>query len=201
MKTRGALGYTDCAILHSANRRTFTVTQEPFLFCQKSLSQGSCCFFVQKERKVHRFFLILHTSFFLVTMTKASTFFDKVIAATAPSKPSIDLNEDTNTTPESNGYPPWANKIGHFIYMLWDKCLWSPFSRTWAFLNRWTNLTFWIFASIPIGVLVGYYQPEFATEIKPLGTAFIRMIKICVVPLIFSTLVVGIAGMFVPSIV
>lgn len=136
-------------------------------------------------------------------MTKASTFFDKVIAATAPSKPSIDLNEDTTntTTSGSNGYPPWANKIGHFIYMLWDKCLWSPFSRTWAFLNRWTNLTFWIFASIPIGVLVGYYQPEFATEIKPLGTAFIRMIKICVVPLIFSTLVVGIAGMFVPSIV
>lgn len=136
-------------------------------------------------------------------MTKASTFFDKVIAATAPSKPSIDLNEDTtNTTASgSNGYPPWANKIGHFIYMLWDKCLWTPFSRTWAFLNRWTNLTFWIFASIPIGVLVGYYQPEFATEIKPLGTAFIRMIKICVVPLIFSTLVVGIAGMFVPSIV
>lgn len=190
----------DLAFSESQNIHSYTRT---FCSVKKVCPRDHAAFSYKKREKIHRFCLILHTFFFLVTMTKASTFFDKVIAATAPSKPSIDLNEDTTntTTSGSNGYPPWANKIGHFIYMLWDKCLWSPFSRTWAFLNRWTNLTFWIFASIPIGVLVGYYQPEFATEIKPLGTAFIRMIKICVVPLIFSTLVVGIAGMFVPNIV
>lgn len=45
-----------------------------------------------------------------------------------------------------------------------------------------------------VGIMIGYFQPGFAQEIEPLGTAFIRMIKIIVVPLIFSTLVLGIAG-------
>ncbi|CDS07784.1 hypothetical protein LRAMOSA01733 [Lichtheimia ramosa] len=95
---------------------------------------------------------------------------------------------------EKGSYPPWAKKTGGAVMFVWDKCLWGPFRKGWRFLERWTNLTFWIFTGIVVGVLVGYFQPEFSQEIEPLGTAFIRMIKIIVAPLIFSTLVLGIAG-------
>ncbi|KAG2217367.1 hypothetical protein INT45_012237, partial [Circinella minor] len=91
-------------------------------------------------------------------------------------------------------YPPWVKKLGRILLFIWNTFLWHPFQRVWRFLNKWTNLTFWIFAGIFVGILVGYFQPEFSQEIEPLGTAFIRMIKIIVVPLIFSTLVLGIAG-------
>ncbi|KAI7885235.1 Sodium:dicarboxylate symporter [Lichtheimia hyalospora FSU 10163] len=95
---------------------------------------------------------------------------------------------------EKGSYPPWARKGGNAVMFVWDKCLWGPFRKVWRFLDRWTNLTFWIFTGIVVGILIGYFQPEFSQEIEPLGTAFIRMIKIIVAPLIFSTLVLGIAG-------
>ncbi|KAI9267886.1 Sodium:dicarboxylate symporter family-domain-containing protein [Phascolomyces articulosus] len=108
--------------------------------------------------------------------------------ADSAKKPNLEVEE------EKVSYPGWAKKIGEIVMFVWNKCLWGPFKYVWNFLNKWTNLTFWIFAGIFIGILVGYFQPEFSQEIEPLGTAFIRMIKIIVVPLIFSTLVLGIAG-------
>src|SRR5204862_2882651 len=59
---------------------------------------------------------------------------------------------------------------------------------------RRISLTTWIIISMVVGVLVGMYAPEFAVKLKPLSTAFIRLIKSIIVPLIFGTLVVGIAG-------
>jgi proton glutamate symport protein len=44
------------------------------------------------------------------------------------------------------------------------------------------------------GVLIGTFAPQFAVSLKPLSTVFLRMIKSIIVPLIFGTLVVGIAG-------
>jgi proton glutamate symport protein len=44
------------------------------------------------------------------------------------------------------------------------------------------------------GILLGWLAPEFAASLKPLSTTFLRMIKSVVVPIIFGTLVVGIAG-------
>ena len=44
------------------------------------------------------------------------------------------------------------------------------------------------------GTIVGYVAPEFALSLKPLSTIFLRMIKSLIVPLIFATLVIGIAG-------
>jgi proton glutamate symport protein len=44
------------------------------------------------------------------------------------------------------------------------------------------------------GVLIGQFAPSFARELKPLGDVFIMMIKIVIVPLVFSVLVIGIAG-------
>ncbi len=45
-----------------------------------------------------------------------------------------------------------------------------------------------------VGVLLGIYSPDFAQSLKPLSNVFLRMIKSIIVPIIFSTLVVGIAG-------
>ena len=56
------------------------------------------------------------------------------------------------------------------------------------------NLTTQIFLGLLLGALFGYFLPEVGSQLKPLGDAFIRMIKMIVVPLIFSTLIVGIAG-------
>jgi len=55
-------------------------------------------------------------------------------------------------------------------------------------------LTTWIIISMVVGILVGMYAPEFAVKLKPLSTVFLRMIKSIIAPLIFATLVVGIAG-------
>jgi proton glutamate symport protein len=44
------------------------------------------------------------------------------------------------------------------------------------------------------GVLIGTFAPALAVSLKPLSTVFLRMIKSIIVPLIFGTLVVGIAG-------
>ena len=51
-----------------------------------------------------------------------------------------------------------------------------------------------ILIGLAIGALVGYLFPDFGDKLKPVGDAFLRMIKMIVVPLIFSTLVMGIAG-------
>src|ERR1700716_2980329 len=59
---------------------------------------------------------------------------------------------------------------------------------------RRISLTSWIVVAMVIGVIVGWAFPAFAVNLKPLSTVFLRMIKSVVVPIIFGTLVVGIAG-------
>lgn len=56
------------------------------------------------------------------------------------------------------------------------------------------NLSTQILLGLIIGALLGYFVPDVATKLKPIGDGFVRMIKMIVVPLIFSTLVMGIAG-------
>jgi len=63
----------------------------------------------------------------------------------------------------------------------------------WTFLRRRT-LTQWIVAAMFAGVAIGIGFPAFAVSLLPISTAFIRIIKSIIVPLIFGTLVVGIAG-------
>jgi proton glutamate symport protein len=63
----------------------------------------------------------------------------------------------------------------------------------WKFLKSIT-LTKWILISMVIGVAIGALFPDFGTSLKPLSTIFLRMIKSIIVPIIFGTLVVGIAG-------
>lgn len=56
------------------------------------------------------------------------------------------------------------------------------------------KLSLWIFAAMLIGVEVGIDFPGFSMEMKRFGDIFLRMIKTLVAPLLFATLVVGIAG-------
>jgi len=63
----------------------------------------------------------------------------------------------------------------------------------WTFLRRRT-LTQWIVVAMFVGLAIGIVFPAFAVSLFPISTAFIRIIKSIIVPLIFGTLVVGIAG-------
>jgi proton glutamate symport protein len=56
------------------------------------------------------------------------------------------------------------------------------------------DLTTQIFIGLVIGIVVGYVWPNFGVAIKPLADAFLRMIKMIIAPLLFATLVIGIAG-------
>src|SRR5437016_11797827 len=57
------------------------------------------------------------------------------------------------------------------------------------------SLYFQVIVSIVIGVLVGYFKPDWGVEMRPLGDGFIKLIKMMIAPIIFCTVVVGIAGM------
>jgi proton glutamate symport protein len=56
------------------------------------------------------------------------------------------------------------------------------------------SVTTQIFIGLALGVAVGYFFPAFAVSIRPLADAFLRMIRMIIAPLLFATLVVGIAG-------
>ena len=56
------------------------------------------------------------------------------------------------------------------------------------------TLTRMIFLGMGIGLLIGWLFPEVGTSLRPLSIIFIRLIKSLIAPLIFATLVVGIAG-------
>ena len=57
------------------------------------------------------------------------------------------------------------------------------------------HLYFQVLFAISIGVALGYYLPDTGTAMKPLGDGFIKMIKMIITPVIFCTVVTGIAGM------
>ncbi len=57
------------------------------------------------------------------------------------------------------------------------------------------NLTVQVLTGIIIGILVGYFFPKFGAELKVLADVFIKMIKMVIGPIIFFTIVSGIANM------
>jgi proton glutamate symport protein len=60
--------------------------------------------------------------------------------------------------------------------------------------SRFPSLTLQIFIGLVAGIALGALSPDLAVAIRPLADLFLRMIKMIIAPLIFSTLVVGIAG-------
>ena len=60
--------------------------------------------------------------------------------------------------------------------------------------NLKTSLTFWIVVALIAGVLTGIFFPEFAKNMDVFSKIFLKLIKTIVAPLLFSTLIIGIAG-------
>src|SRR5215471_15190993 len=59
----------------------------------------------------------------------------------------------------------------------------------------YNNLYFQVLVAIVIGILLGHFYPRFAVQLKPLGDGFIRPVKMLIGPVIFCTIVTGLAGM------
>ncbi len=57
------------------------------------------------------------------------------------------------------------------------------------------SLYFQVLTAIAIGILLGHFYPELGAQMKPLGDAFVKLIKMIIAPVIFCTVVTGIAGM------
>jgi aerobic C4-dicarboxylate transport protein len=57
------------------------------------------------------------------------------------------------------------------------------------------NLTFQVLTAIAVGVLVGLIWPEVGKQMKPVGDTFINAVKMVIAPIIFLTIVLGIAKM------
>lgn len=62
-------------------------------------------------------------------------------------------------------------------------------------LPFYRQLYFQVVFAIVIGVLLGYFEPAYGEAMKPFGDAFIKLIKMIIAPVIFLTIVTGIAGM------
>jgi aerobic C4-dicarboxylate transport protein len=56
-------------------------------------------------------------------------------------------------------------------------------------------LYFQVLTAIAMGVLLGHFYPDTGVDMKPLGDGFIKLIKMIIAPIIFCTVVTGIAGM------
>jgi aerobic C4-dicarboxylate transport protein len=52
-----------------------------------------------------------------------------------------------------------------------------------------------VIIAILVGIALGFFFPAFATRLKPLGDAFIKLVKMMIAPVVFCTIVSGIAGM------
>ncbi|MEJ1097258.1 MULTISPECIES: dicarboxylate/amino acid:cation symporter [unclassified Pseudoxanthomonas] len=57
-----------------------------------------------------------------------------------------------------------------------------------------SRLYLWVLCAIVIGGLIGHFAPETGVAMKPLGDGFISLIKMLIAPIIFLTVVIGIAG-------
>jgi aerobic C4-dicarboxylate transport protein len=86
----------------------------------------------------------------------------------------------------------------------WLKCLISetfprptrhPQPATRNLLRLFKNLTFRVLVAIAIGVVLGVASPGTAKAMKPLGDTFVNLVKMVIGPIIFLTIVLGIANM------
>ena len=73
-------------------------------------------------------------------------------------------------------------------------CRWFVVGTLVYYAIRKKNLTTWILVSMVVGTEFGVDFPEIAVEMKLLSKIFLKLIKTIIAPLLFGTLVVGIAG-------
>jgi proton glutamate symport protein len=71
---------------------------------------------------------------------------------------------------------------------------WAAIALVAAYATSRRSLTGWIFVGLLAGAELGHDWPGVAVKLQLLGTIFLRLIKVIIAPLLFGTLVVGIAG-------
>jgi aerobic C4-dicarboxylate transport protein len=59
----------------------------------------------------------------------------------------------------------------------------------------WKQLYLQVLAAVVLGALIGHFAPETGQAMKPLGDAFVKLVKMIIAPVIFLTVVTGIASM------
>ena len=59
----------------------------------------------------------------------------------------------------------------------------------------WKSLYIQVLVAVALGILVGWMWPSVGASLKPLGDGFIKLVKMIITPVIFLTVVTGIAGM------
>ncbi len=57
------------------------------------------------------------------------------------------------------------------------------------------HLYFWVLMGIVVGAIIGVAAPELAVALKPLADGFVKLIRMLIAPIIFATVVVGIASL------
>src|SRR5690606_37276708 len=62
-------------------------------------------------------------------------------------------------------------------------------------LPIYRHLYFQVVVAIVLGALLGHFEPSYPVQLKPLGDGFIKLVKMIIAPVIFLTIVTGIAGM------
>jgi len=81
-----------------------------------------------------------------------------------------------------------------FPPMILNTIRWAGITLLVYYAFRKRHLTTWILVSMILGAEIGYSFPDFAQNLNVLSRIFLRLIKTIIAPLIFATLVVGIAG-------
>src|SRR5213592_2743087 len=83
--------------------------------------------------------------------------------------PQADTGVPTMSSPTESRPTPVRNDRTHFLYIA-------------------------VIVAVLLGIGVGFLFPDFAVELKPLGTGFVNLIKMMISPIIFCTLVLGIGS-------
>ena len=79
----------------------------------------------------------------------------------------------------------------HFINLFKATAMSTTPARKPLYKSLYAQVLF----AVTVGVLLGHFVPDWGTQMKPLGDGFIKLIKMIIAPIIFCTVVVGIAGM------
>jgi aerobic C4-dicarboxylate transport protein len=94
--------------------------------------------------------------------------------------------------------PSSAGGFAIEVFRATDGCCHRALLRNFAMTTRqplYKSLYFQVIVAIAIGILVGHFYPQTGVALKPLGDGFIKLIKMIIAPIIFCTVVSGIAGM------
>ena len=91
-------------------------------------------------------------------------------------------------------YTLQLNGLVEFPHLLLQTTRWVFIACLLVYALFRRSLTTWILVSMVVGIEIGLDFPEFSQNLKVLSNIFLRLVKTVIAPILFATLVVGIAG-------